>query len=197
MVKKNAKVEQGEATLKLLVDIARQLFSEAGYAGVSTTAIVEAAGVTRGALYHHFDGKEGLFRAVVEDIQAKIGSQILAAIEGQTDEWKNLVAGCEAFIRASIDPSIRRILLIDAPAVLGRDAWRRIDEEATTTLLSEQLYTLMAQGIIDPQPVEALAHLLAGAMNEAVLWISEADNPETALKQTLATLTRLLNGLRS
>jgi AcrR family transcriptional regulator len=196
MSKKNLKVEQGEETAKQLVKTAREMFSQQGYANVSTTDIVQAAGVTRGALYHHFDGKQALFRAVVEAVQADIGAAILSAVETTADEWTQLIRGCEAFFRASLDPAIQQILLLDGPAVIGREEWRRIDEEATTHLLVAQLDHLVAIGQLRVPSTSALAHLLAGGMNEAVLVLASESDQEAALGDVMQTLTMMLDAFR-
>jgi len=194
--KKSAKVQQGEATTQQLIEIAREMFTQRGYASVSTTEIVKAAGVTRGALYHHFNGKEALFRAVLEHVQAGIGEQIMQAVVAESDDWQRLVKGCEAFLRASIEPSVLQIVMVDAPSVLGREVWRQIDEEATTRLLVEQLDDLVSKGIMRATSTRTLAHLLAGAMNEAVLFISEAADTEKALHDVMENLTVMLDAFR-
>lgn len=197
MSTKNAKVAQGEATLRHLIQTARDMFSRDGYGNVSTTEIVKVAGVTRGALYHHFDSKDALFRAVLEDVQADIGAQIMQAADAEADDWQKLLKGCEAFFRASLDPAFQQVVMLDAPGVLGREVWREIDDEATTQLLLEQLDDLAAQGIIQVESTRILAHMLAGAMNEAVLFIAGEASQEEALGAVMRTLTMLLETLRS
>jgi len=194
---KNLKVEQGEQTTRELIEIARQIFSEKGYADTSTTEIVKQAGVTRGALYHHFDGKEGLFRAVFESIQEGIGLAIMTAVEQSDNEWEQLIHGCQTFIAECANPQIQRIVLIDAPSVLGRETWRQVDEATTTRLLAEQLQAMHEAGKIKVRSPQAMAHLLAGAMNEAVLWVVEAEDSEQALKDAQAEIEVLIEGLRT
>jgi AcrR family transcriptional regulator len=196
LVKKNLKVEQGKATTQHILDVAQQLFSEEGYANVSTTEIVKAVGVTRGALYHHFNGKEALFRAVFEKVQSDIGQYILESIASIDDDWQRLIVGCRAFIEASSHTSLQQILQIDAPVVLGRQTWRELDDQYTTSLLREQLQDLIDKGIIQSIPVDAVSHLLAGAMNEAVLWISESDDRERAIGESMEMLILMLASLR-
>ncbi|WP_244301071.1 TetR/AcrR family transcriptional regulator [Leucobacter insecticola] len=159
------------------------------------TEIVSALGMTKGALYHHFDGKIELFRVVVQEIQQKVGDRVAAAAENQSDPWEELVAGCEAFLEAQADPEVQQIMLIDAPAVLGWQEWRAMDEAVSGRLLTEILNALVKKGIIASQPVEPLSHLLSGAMNEAALWLAETNSP-TALSEATAVLRRLLNSLR-
>lgn len=190
------KAQQREMTRAKLIAIARDIFARDGYAHTATEDIVKAAGVTRGALYHHFTNKDDLFRAVVEDIQAEIAGRIVDESEKAPDSWAELIAGCRAFLASSIDPNLQRIMLIDAPAVLGWEAWRKLDAEYGTRLLREILEVLQQQGIIKPRSMEALVHLLTGAMNEASLWIAQSPQPQQALAEAQAELETLLTALR-
>lgn len=191
------KSEQREATIQKLIDIGREIFTESGYANASTEEIVRRAGVTRGALYHHFQSKEGLFRSVAEAIHQEVAGRILSASEAaQGDSWEQLLAGCRAFLAASLDPQVRQILLIDAPAVVGLQVWRQIDEEHSMRLLKEILDVLIREGSLQAMPLDALAHLLSGAMNEAALWITQASDPQIAYSEAMTTLEAMLKGLR-
>lgn len=197
MNEKKTKAEQREATMNKLAAVAKEMFIEYGYADAATEEIVQRAGVTRGALYHHFSSKEGLFRAVLEEVQKEVANRILLASQAAApDSWAQLLAGCHAFLSASLDPGIQRILLIDAPAVLGWQLWREIDARQSGNLLEEILVILMEENRIKPLPVDALTHLLSGAMNEAALWIAQAQNPQRALSEAEATLETLLSSLR-
>lgn len=189
------KAQQREMTRAKLIAVGRDIFARDGYAHAATEDIVNTAGVTRGALYHHFTNKDDLFRAVVEDIQQEIAGRIVAESEKATDSWAELVAGCRAFLASSIDPKVQRIMLIDAPAVLGWEAWRKLDAEYGTRLLREILDVLHHQGIIKPHSMEALVHLLTGAMNEASLWIAQSPQPQEALAAAQAELETLLGAL--
>lgn len=190
------KAQQREMTRAKLITIAREIFARDGYTHTATEDIVNTAGVTRGALYHHFTNKDDLFRAVVEDIQAEIAGRIVEESEKAPDSWAELIAGCNAFLASSIDPKVQRIMLIDAPAVLGWEVWRKLDSEYGTRLLREILDVLQRQGAIQPRSMEALVHLLTGAMNEASLWIAQSPQPEQALVEAQAELETLLNALR-
>ncbi len=194
---KQTKAEQREATMQILVDVARKIFSEQGYAAAATEEIVHQAGVTRGALYHHFGSKEGLFYAVVEGAQVEIATRIEQATANVPDLWSQLLVGSRAFLEACIDPHIQRILLIDAPAVLGMEQWRQLDREHGGSLLQEILVELAEAGEIRPVSVPALVHLLNGAMNEGALWIASAENTAQALEEVMQTLEALLDGIRT
>ena len=124
-----------------------------------------------------------------------VADRVSAAAEQCSDPWDKLVAGCEAFLASNADPEIRQIMLIDTPAVLGWDEWWSMDEASSGKLLVEVLGELIDQGTVAPQPVEPIARLLSGAMNEAAVWLAETDSPN-ALADTLAALRRLLESLR-
>ncbi|MBF6349233.1 MULTISPECIES: TetR/AcrR family transcriptional regulator [Nocardia] len=185
---------QREETRQTLLRESRRLFAGNGYAGVSITDIVTAAGVTKGALYHQFAGKLEVFRAVLEDVQSEVADRVAAAADACSDPWDQLVAGCEAFLITCATPEIQRIMLIDGPAVLGWQEWRAMDEATSARHLAEALTALIAAGILAPQPVQPLTHLLSGAMNEAALWLTSATEPD-ALAETLTALRRILDAL--
>ena len=167
-----------------------------GYA-VGLAEIVREAGVTKGALYHHFEGgKTDLFRAVLAQVQAEVAQTVAATADAEPDPWAQLTAGCRAFLTASTDPAVRRIMLIDGPAVLGWSEWRAMDEAESASHLADSLAALVEAGIIVPQPVAPLARLLSGAMNEAALWLAETGDP-TDLDAVLAALFRMMEALRS
>ena len=196
MVGRRTKAEQRAVTTRRLLLAGRDTFAEQGYAETSTEEIVRRAGVTRGALYHHFTDKEALFAAVLADVQRDVARLVEAAANRESDRWEQLRAGCRAFLEASLDPQVQRIMLLDAPAVLGWEAWRRLDAEHAMRLLREGLETLVGTGVIAPLPVDALTHLLSGAMNEAALWIAQSARTEESLAKATAALDRLLAGLR-
>jgi AcrR family transcriptional regulator len=196
--KRLAKAEQGEATIGKFIDVAKEQFSQHGYSRTSTEEIVRLVGVTRGALYHHFGSKEGLFRAVVDAVQQDIAGRVRqAATAAAPDPWLQLTEGCQAYLTTCLDPQIQRIILIDAPAVLGWQTWREIDSLYAMQMLRESLLILSRRGRIRPAPVEALTHLLAGAMTEAALWIAQSENAEEALDEAVAGLEALLDGLKA
>lgn len=187
------RARQREETRRVLLRETRALFATKGYAAVGLAEIVTAAGVTKGALYHHFDSKTDLFKAVLTQVQEEVGAQVAAAADAEPDPWTQLRTGCAAFLRACTDPLIQRIMLIDGPAVLGWHEWRAMDEANSARHLHEALRALVDSGVLPPQPVAPLTHLLSGAMNEAALWLTT--DPD-ALPDTVAALDRLLDGLR-
>jgi len=188
---------RSEVTRQRLVAAARALFAERGYTGVATEEIVQAAGVTRGALYHQFRDKAGLFAAVAESVHAEIAQRITAGAraDGPTDPMATLEAGMRRFLEACADPTVERIILLDAPAVLGWQAWREQAEHYGLGLLQYALQAAIDAGVITPQPVVPLAHALIGALSECAMYLARAQDPPVARHQCTTILQQLLRGL--
>lgn len=181
-----------------LIAAARQLFTDAGYHATGTHDLVALTSVSRGALYHHFTDKEGLFEAVLRQVAAELSrtaSQMVARYSG--DAWRQLKSALKAHLElVAVRPDAQRILLIDGPAVLGWDKWRAIRSEITLPGLTHTLGLLMASGIIRRQPKEPMAQLILAAMNEAALAIAHAPEPAKAQKSMTKALLNLIEGLR-
>jgi AcrR family transcriptional regulator len=190
------KEAQGEATRAQLIATARALFGERGYAAVGTEEIVRSAGVTRGALYHHFDGKADLFRAVFEEMEAELAERIAGEALSQPDAWKAHLAAVEFFLDACQDPEVQRIALVDAPWVLGWKTWREIEARYWLGLIKVSLQALMDAGLIAEQPVDPLAQTMLGALTEAGLYVAGADDASAARADMSTVVRRLLEGLR-
>jgi AcrR family transcriptional regulator len=188
--------ERGEATRDALLTAARALFAERGYAGVGTEEVVRHAGVTRGALYHHFRDKQDLFRAVFEQTEEEIMQTIVARVEGIPDPLEELATGVRAFLDACGDPTLMRIGLRDAPGVLGWEEWREIGNRHGLGLVTGGLGAAMDAGQILRADVRTLAHLLLSALAEASLLIASAEDPAAARAEVERTLLALLDGLR-
>jgi AcrR family transcriptional regulator len=192
------KAAQREATVAALVGVARELFAQRGYAGVGTEEIVQRAGVTRGALYHHFRaGKEELFRAVLVQVTAEVVQRVAAAASATDDPWEELVLGSEAFLDACATPEVQRIVLLDAPSVLGWDVRRAIDADYGLRLLEGAIQNAMDAGRLLPGSASAVAHVLAGALDEAAMVVARAEDPVAARAEMSVTVRRLLEGLRA
>lgn len=191
------KAQQRQETVAALVESARRLFAARGYAGVSLADVVAAAGVTKGALYHHFSGKDDLFAAVLGQVHETVADRVAAAADEQAEAWTQLIEGCRAFLVASTEAEVQQIMLIDAPSVVGWDAWRDLDAEGSMRHLRDVLTTLHGDGTLAGRPVDALTHLLSGAMNEAALWLARSDDLERDLEATMNALTAMLDSLRS
>jgi len=188
--------DRSAATRAALIAAARQLFTERGYAAVPAEDIVAAAGLTRGALQHHFGGKPELLRAVFEQLEAETTGQVATAIASAPDSWAAATRGLSAFLDACQDPAVIQIALTDAPAVLGWAGWRAIEADHGLGLITAGLDQAMAEGIIIAQPVTVLAHLILSALIEAALLIARAPDPRGARADAEQALLALLTGLR-
>lgn len=194
---RDRRAERGDATRAALLEAARELFSERGYAAVGTTEVVERAGVTRGAMYHHFDDKRKLFRAVYEQVEQEMVESTAAEVAGVEDPWELLVGGVRSFLDACTDPALMRIGLIDGPAVLGWQEWREIGTRYAFGLTTFALQNAMDAGVLRRADVRQLAHLLIGALGEAAMLLANADDPASERRQVEETVLLLLEGLRT
>ena len=191
----NKQDKRSRTTINRLLTEAQHLFAELGFAEVSAEQIVTAAGVTRGALYHHFEGKKGLFRAVLELVQAEVEQRVKEAVERVQGPMDMLIAGNDEFLAACLDPGLQRILLIDGPAVLGWEEWRAVDEDHVQGKYRDFLAQLMKDGVLKPFPVDALAHIISGAANEAAFWAARANDPQVALIEAQTTMAEMIRSL--
>jgi AcrR family transcriptional regulator len=193
----NVKARQSEATRARLVRVARDLFARRGYTDVATEEIVRRAGVTRGALYHHFRDKRDLFQAVVEEIEQEVMQKVAETALAEGDPWEQQTAAIGAYLDVCLEPAVQRIVLTDAPSVLGLAAWREIEAKYGLALVEAGLRSVMDAGYIEEQPVEPLAHLLLGALTEGGLLIGRAEDRQAARRQVGEGLSRILLGLRN
>lgn len=193
---RDKRVVQGEATRSALIDSARELFGSQGYADTSTDEVVVRAGVTKGALYHHFHGKDDLFRAVFEQVQRDVSDQAVAEFLGP-DSWVALVNGCDLWVRAHLDASVRRIVMQDARAVLGADEVRAIENRYGVVALRGALRKAMHAGVLQRQPLRPLALLLMGALSEGCFYISDESDPDEAEREVAALITQMLSAFRT
>jgi AcrR family transcriptional regulator len=186
--------ERTEATTTALIAAARELFAEDGYAATSLDAVVAKAGVTKGALYHHFAGKRELFAAVFAAEQERISAALIAAAGRESDPWDAFEAGCGAFIEICQEPGAQRIFLLDAPTALGWETTREL-ESGSLQLMERGLERAIEAGRIEARPVRPLAHLLFGAVCESAMVVARAPDHDEALEEALAELARLLRSL--
>jgi AcrR family transcriptional regulator len=198
MQRPNKHVERSAQTRARLIDAARELFAERGYAEVPIEDVVRRAGVTRGALYHQFPGGKvdlfaAVFDAVEEELMAGIAETLAEA--GANDPVAGLRAGIGATLDATRDPEIVRLTILDAPAVLGWEAWRAAGERYGLGLVRAGLSAAMEDDAIVRAPLDPLAQLLLAAIEEAVVYVARADDPDSAREEAEAALNRLLDGL--
>jgi AcrR family transcriptional regulator len=189
------KVERGQATRLRIVATATTLFSELGYEATSIEAVLRESGVSRGALYHHFDSKDALFEAVLEAIEADLAQAAIAASRGIADPTKALRAGCDVFLDLTQTAKVRQIVLVDAPAVLGWQKWREIEARYGFGLLKAALEAAAARGQVRQDLVDVFAHMLLAALIEVALMVSRADDPAEALKSGRTALGELMDRL--
>jgi len=179
-----------------LLKAARRMFAERGYAETGTEDIVREAGVTRGALYHQFADKQDLFRAVLEEMLPEIGQRLfeetMARIAHDRDD---LQVGAQVLLGIYTDPEVRRLFLIEGPAVLGLAGWKALQAPLSTLFLDHALQHLVDEGYIAAGEMRPINELLSGALQQAALGIAAADDPEAARAEYAAGLDRLIGGL--
>jgi AcrR family transcriptional regulator len=188
--------EHTRATREAILGVATQLFAERGYAATPTEEIVRRAGVTRGALYHHFDSKKGLFRAVYVAIEEAFVQTVAERVQEEEDTVRRLQLGLELFLDACMEPAVQRIVMIDAPAVLDWDDWRDLLERYGLGLVKVALEGARDAGLLSSEvPMDALARLMLGALTEGGLMVARADDAQVAREQVGSLLWQLLTGL--
>jgi AcrR family transcriptional regulator len=192
---RRARSEMIEETRGKLVAAAREAFGRLGYADTSMDDLTATAGLTRGALYHHFGDKKGLLRAVVSAMDAEIDERLNAA-SATPDHWAGFVGRCRLYLETALEPDIQRIVLKDAPTFLGSD-YLETSRRACHISLTARLAVMMADGVVRGGDAETLAHMINGALVDAALWIAEADDPAPRLARAIANLDLLLSGLRA
>jgi AcrR family transcriptional regulator len=196
MLVKRRQAENSAATRSALLKIARKLFAERGYADTATEEVVKGARVTRGALYHHFKDKQDLFKAVLHEEQLRLASKTGEAASKESDPWRAMLLASDAFLDACLDPAVQQIVLLDAPAVLGAQGWREADQSYYLAGVKAAIQASIGAGIIEPQPVDPLAHMILGSFNEAALLIAHAKDKKAARREVSEVTNRLWSGLR-
>jgi AcrR family transcriptional regulator len=194
---RRTQAERTAATRARLLEAGRHLFAADGYAAVPTQAIVDAAGVTRGALYHQFGDKSGLFAEVYEDVERELVTRISARIVAAepVDQLAAMRTGARLFLSECSAPDVQRIVLIDAPAVLGWERWREVGMKYGLGVIEAMLAQAMADGAIADQPLRPTAHVLLGALDEAALYVSRATDADAALHEMYEVCDRVINGI--
>jgi AcrR family transcriptional regulator len=191
----DGRIERGRATRERLIEAAREQFGAVGYEAASLDAILAAAGVKRGALYHHFDSKLELFDAVLDREVAEIAQRIAKKARAASDPVESLRIGCRAWLRMALDPEVQRIVLLDPPSVVGWTRWRELDELHTLGGLRRNLELIAEQGRLADGDIDLFAHMILASLSEAALLIARADKPRSALKVGEATVETLVAGL--
>jgi len=191
----NKKIERGLATRQLLIDTATTLFTDLGYEATSIEAVLRQSGVSRGALYHHFETKEALFEAVLEAVERDLAQTTLSASSGIGDPIEALRIGSDAFLNLAQTPRVRQIVLVDAPAVVGWQKWREIDARYGFGQIKAALAAAAARGQMRKDLVDVFAHILLAALFEVALMVVRANDPPTALRTGQAALSEFIHRL--
>jgi len=189
----NRNVERGQATRAHIVDVAMRLFATHGYDGTSIEAVLAESGVSRGSLYHHFAGKDALFLAVLEAVGARLAEQTTLALADARDPVEILRIGSLQWIRQAGDPIVQRIMLIDAPAVLGWQRWRELDEQSTLGFIRSAIAYAADAGSVDQRHVDVFAHIVLAAANEVAMMIALAGDSAAAIEEGESAFDDFLN----
>jgi AcrR family transcriptional regulator len=184
-----------ENTRQALLDTAGRLFVERDYADLSAEELVRTAGLTRGALYHHFDGKRGLFEAVVDDLESQAAKRIRAAIDAGTDPFDRIDRGVAEFLDVCAEPAYRHVVLLQGPIGLGWQRWRELDQRHLGGLVLDAVQTLLDTDLIRSYPAELIAGAFYGALTEMSLTITEEGDPQRARTQATGLVHDLIQGL--
>jgi AcrR family transcriptional regulator len=197
MYVKGIRATKAEATRQEIQRRARTLFATQGYAATSTAQIVAASGLTKGALYHHFTDKRRLFRAVVEELEAELADEVAAAMSRETDTWSRLETACNTYLDVCLRPEVQRIVVLDAPAVLGWHEWCEIDKAYGSRMFENCLRDALNEGILTDQEPELVATMLLGALNVAARVAGQDPHHSDLRPQVAKTIQRLLTGLHA
>ena len=193
------RAQYSASTKRALVDAALEQFSEKGYAATSLDAIVAEAAVTKGALYHHFTGKQALFEAVFERVEADAAQEIAAAAKGVRDPWEKSLTGLRGFLAVVQEPTYRRVVIQEGPAVLGYERFREHGERSSFAIVLEIVHDVLAGGPwqLDGPMVETFSRIFFGALSSAGESVASAEDPEEASERVEAAIGYILLGLRS
>ena len=197
MAVKRLRERQAEATRELLLTVARERFTEQGYAATSVEDIVQRAGVAKGALYHHFSGKDALFRAVYEAVQAEAVSAVMATALAAEEPWAGVRAGLSAFLDACLQPAFRRIVVLESVTVLQHELREGGIDDVELPMLRTVLAPLTTSDALPGVGVDPLAHVAFGGLYGAALFIARSPDPIAARAEVDVVIDRLINGLRT
>jgi AcrR family transcriptional regulator len=189
------RIERGKTTRERLISVGFDLFGTYGYEATSVAAILDMAGLARGAFYHHFPTKADLFDAVLDRVVARIADVSAEAARGHDDPVASLLAGCATWLDVALDPALQRIAFLDASAVLGWERYRELDEQHTLGRLKVALRRIAKTGLLPEENVDMLAHMVSGAVSEAAMLIARSKDKVGARAEGQAALDTLLGRL--
>jgi AcrR family transcriptional regulator len=187
------------STKRALVDVATRLFTEQGYAATSLDQVVAGARVTKGALYHHFTGKQAVFEAVFEKIETDASARIRKALRDSRDPWEKALIGLRAFLEIVQDPGYQRVVIQEGPAILGYERFREQEERSSYGLVQDMVRDVLADSTYDlsDDMLETFSRIFFGAMSAAGESVSSASDPKAAVAQVETAIAFILTGLRT
>jgi AcrR family transcriptional regulator len=193
---RSRRTDYSESTKQALVDSATDLFTKNGYAGTSLDAIVKRARVTKGALYHHFSGKQALFEAGFNQVEAKAMAQLKKAIDGEGSPWERALEGVQEYIKVCLDPAYQRLVIREAPVVMGIERWREAEEHFSFGIVRNVLEQLIEAGELGDIPVEVTARMMFASLSAGANIIAEASDPKKASAEVFTALIHMIEGIR-
>ena len=193
---RSRRVDNIESTRTALVDSAKELFTKRGYAGTSLEAIVKRARVTKGALYHHFSGKQTLFEAAFNLVETAAMNRMSVVVDGDGSAWERAMAGIRAYVRVCLEPSYQRIVIHEAPVVMGWERWREAEEHFSFGLVRATVEALVDAGEIERLPVEVTARILFGALSAGAETIASSPDQKKAAADVMRTIVAVMEGMR-
>ncbi len=195
---RSRRLEYSESTRHALVDGAVFLFTKHGYSATSLDEVAKRARVTKGALYHHFSGKQALFEAAFDAVESTVMTRLAEIVVGPGDPWDRAMNGILDYIEICLDPSYQRIVIHEAPVVMGWERWREAEDHFSFGLVRAGIQALVDSGEIDHDlPVEVTARLLFGTLTAGATLIARADDPKKAGAEVSATVLTMLERLRN
>jgi AcrR family transcriptional regulator len=194
---RSRRVDYTESTRQALVDSALELFTRRGYAATSLDTIVKRARVTKGALYHHFSGKQALFEAVFDMVETAAIARLADVVDGDGSAWDRAMAGIGAYVRVCLEPAYQRIVIHEAPVVMGWERWREAEEHFSYGLVRATVESLVEAGEIEPLPVEVTARILFGALSAGAETIAGSPEPKKTAVEVTRVITTVMAGMRA
>jgi AcrR family transcriptional regulator len=193
---RSRRTDYSESTKQALVDSATELFTRNGYAATSLDAIVKRARVTKGALYHHFSGKQALFEAAFNQVETKAMAQLTKAIDGEGSPWERALEGVQEYIKVCLDPTYQRLIIREAPVVMGYERWRECEERFSFGIVRRVLEQLIEAGELGDIPVEVTARMMFASLAAGANIIAEAGDPKKASAEVFTALIHMIEGIR-
>jgi AcrR family transcriptional regulator len=194
---RSRRLEYSESTRQALVDSAVELITRRGYAGTSLDEIAKRARVTKGALYHHFSGKQALFEAAFDAVETHVMARLAAIVAAPADPWERAMTGLRAYIKICLEPSYQRIVVHEGPVVMGWERWREAEDHFSFGLIRGTVAAMVSEGAVDEVPVEVTSRLLFGALSAAATVIATASDQKRAGAEVTTAVEKLLERLRS